>query len=56
MAVRSAGRLASMAASHSVSKPPERLLRLAEPMRTSRSSITATLEWTMIGRPAGVWG
>ena len=47
---------ASIDRSHSVSKPAERLLRLAEPMRSSTSSMMVSLEWTMMVRPRVVTG
>ena len=46
---------ASIARSHSVSAPIERLFMLAEPTRSKRSSTTMTLEWIMVSvvcRPA----
>ena len=39
---------ASKARSHSVSVPIERLLRLAEPTRSRRSSTTKTFEWIIV--------
>ena len=48
IAARSASLRASSARSHSLSVPIERLLRLAEPMRSSRSSMIITLECTMV--------
>ena len=45
---RSAALLASMARSHSVSVPMERLLRLAEPTRKNRSSMIITLECIIV--------
>ena len=47
---------ASTERSHSVSKPVERLLRLAEPILTRSSSMTVSLEWTMMERPRSVSG
>ena len=48
----SAALRASIARSHSLSAPIERLFMLAEPMRRRRSSITMTLEWIMVAVPS----
>ena len=51
--------LASMARSHSVSVPIERLLRLAEPTRRNRSSMIITLECIIVSvvlRPSSTCG
>ena len=47
---------ASMAMSHSVSKPVERLFRLVEPARSITSSMIVHLAWTMTVFPASVSG
>ena len=47
---------ASSDRSHSVSKPIERLLMLAEPIRSSTSSMMVSLAWTMMVRPSVVTG
>ena len=51
---RSTSVRASIARSHSVSKPMDRLFRLDEPIRISVSSTTMVLEWIVTGTPAGV--
>ena len=48
LAARALSPCASIARSHSVSVPIERLLRLAEPTRNRRSSTIITLECTMV--------
>ena len=48
IAARSASLRASSARSHSLSVPIERRFRLAEPMRSSRSSMIITFECTMV--------
>ena len=42
---------ASIATSHSLSKPSDRLLKLDEPMRSSRSSTTMIFEWMYTDTP-----
>ena len=52
MALRCGPLFASIAKSHSLSAPIERLFMLAEPIRRKRSSIAMTLEWIMVSVPS----
>ena len=56
MAARPSLVVGSTDTSHSVSSPMDRLLRLVEPIRSSLSSMTVTLAWTMIRSPPSVRG
>ena len=48
MVARSRSDSATIARSHSVSAPIERLLRLAEPTLRNQSSMTMILEWIIV--------